>query len=350
MRAACSLSALVFAGALGLCGAAQAEPAVPSPSASAAALARKERAEERFGRAEQALAEGRFREALAGYREAIAIDPSARCAPVAAARAADLEAHAEGEFGPLAKLEATRRDPQKSGDRTAITALEQEIPSFPDGRVRSEAALLVAEAWWHRLGEPRRAIAPLTFAVEDRAADRLTRALALTELVAVRRELDELAEASDLVERYPDLSPGTRDRVRRLFRRTELRAISLVVLALLALIGIGSLVRVARRLGGVRDVPRAVVRPHAVAASLYLGGAAALLARLRGDGDPRPFLLLGLGVLAIDVIARTWRLASGDRRAAARAARAVTCAVGVVAVAFLAIERTDAGYLESFGL
>lgn len=348
MTGAGSLTAFVFAGALGLGCATRAEAAEPSPSASA--IASKQQAEERFAQAEQAFARGQLREALAGYREVIAIDPSARCAPAAEARAADLAAHAEGEFGPLAKLEATRRDPQKSGDRAAIGALEQALPGFPDGRVRSEAALLVAEAWWHRLGEPRRAIAPLTFAVEDRAADRLTRALALTELVALRRELDELAEASDLVERYPDLAPETRARVRRLFRRTELRAISIVVLAIVALIGIGSLVRVARRLGGVRDVPRAVVRPRAVAASLYLGGAAALLAKLRGDGDPRPFLLLGVGVLAIDVIARTWRLASSDRRAALRAARVVTCAVGVLAVAFLAIERTDAGYLESFGL
>jgi hypothetical protein len=350
MRSARSLSALVLAGALGLGGAARAEVPVPSRGASATALELHTRAEERFARAEQALAGGQFREALAGYREAIAIDPSARFAPVAEARAADLEAHAEGGFGPLAKLEAVRRDPQRSGDRAAIDALERDLLSFPDGRVRSEAALLVGEAWWHRLGEPRRAIAPLAFAVEDRAADRLTRALAIAELVAVRREFGEIAEAYDLVERYPDLSPGTRAEVRRLFRRRELRAASLCVLALLALIGMGSLIRVARRLGGVRDIPRVVVRPLAVAASLYLGGAAALLARFRGDGDPRPFLLLGLGVFAIDVIARVWRLASENGRSAVAAARIVTCAMGVLAVAFLAIERTEAGYLESFGL
>src|SRR6185503_3840932 len=202
---------IALAVTLGLAGAARA--AEPPPAT----------AEERFHHAEQALAGGRFAEALAGYQEAIAADPSARFAGAARARAADLEAHAEGGFAPLAALEAVRRDPRKSGEREAIEALERAISSFPEGRVRSEAALVVAEAWWHRLGEPRRAIAPLTFAVEDAAADRLTRSLALAEIAAVRRELGELGEARDLVERYPDLSPGTRAEVRRLIRRAELR-------------------------------------------------------------------------------------------------------------------------------
>lgn len=349
MRVAPRLGALLIAGALGMVGVAQAEAPPPERSATGGHLGLRAQAEASFDRAEQALAAGRFGEAREAYREALAIDPGARFAPIARARAAALDAHAEGGFGPLAKLEALRRAPSRRGDRAAITALEQEIPSFPAGKVRSEAALLVAEAWRHPLGEPRRAIAALMFAVEDSAADPLTRAFALSELVALRRERGELAEAHALVERYPDLSPATRALVQRLVRRTKLRGAAIAVLALLALIGIGALVRVARRRGGVRDVPRAVVRPLAVAASLYLGGAGALLARSR-DGDPRPFLLLGMGVLAIDVIARTWRLASGDERARARAARAAAGAAGVLAVAFLALERTDASYLESFGL
>ena len=61
-------------------------------------------------------------------------------------------------------------------------------------------------------------------------------------------------------------------------------------------------------------------------------------------------LWLGVGVLGVDLAARAWRIGSRDGRPIARAARAVVCAAGVLAVAFLALERADAGYLESFGL
>lgn len=306
-------------------------------------------AEARFARAEQAAKERRFAEALAAYREAAAIDPSAPSTSIARARAADLEAHSEGGFAPLARLEELRRDPQKAGDRGAVEALERDLEAFPDGRVRAEARVVVAEAWWHRLGDPGRAVAPLEAAIADRAADRLTRSLALAELVTVLRERGDIEAARRAVERDPELSPGLRAEVLRLARRARLRWASIAVLGLLGAIGAASFARAARRAGDVRDVTPRVVRPLAVAGALYLGGAAAILVRIRGDGDARPFLWLGLGVLAMDVIARAWRLAWSGR-GLTRAARAIACVAGVAAVAFLAIERTDAGYLESFGL
>jgi hypothetical protein len=87
-----------------------------------------------------------------------------------------------------------------------------------------------------------------------------------------------------------------------------------------------------------------------VAFSLYLGGAAAVLVRLRGDGDPRPFVWLGLGVLAAFAVARAWRLGWGAGGPSARAARGIFCAAFVIAAAFLAVERTDPSYLEGLGL
>jgi len=342
--------ALALALAMGLGHAARATEAKTASSAETHVDSPRSRARASFARAEQAERELRFAEALSAYREALTTDPSAPFAQVARARVSYLSARSEGGFAPLAQLEAVRRNPSKLDDRATIEALEQALATFPRGPVRAEAALVVAEAWWHRLGEPRRAIAPLERAIADEGADRLTRSLALSELVAVHRELDELDEARAVVERFPDLAPGTRDEVRRLYRRAQLRGWAIAALSILAVIGLGSLARAARRLGGLRKVQRAVVRPLAVAFSLYLGGAAAILVRLHGDGDPRPFLWLGLGVLAVDVIARTWRLGSGNRRHAARAARALVCAAGVLAVAFLAVERTNAGYLENFGL
>ena len=127
---------------------------------------------------------------------------------------------------------------------------------------------------------------------------------------------------------------------------------ALGVLGALAVAGAASLARAASARGvrGARVLGQQLVRPLAVAFALYVGGAAAVLTRLHGDADPRPFLWLGLGVLGVDVVARALRLAKPDLPAAGRAAWALCCVAGVLAAAFLALERTNAGYLESFGL
>ncbi|MEP7126497.1 MAG: hypothetical protein ABJE95_36535 [Byssovorax sp.] len=307
-------------------------------------------AQQSFDRAERAFQALRFAEALAAYREAAAADPSARFVPIARARAADLEAHAEGDFAPLARLSAVRRDPIQSGDRAVIEALARDVTTFPPGRVRGEAELVIADAWWHRLGDPLRAVPPLEAAIADETGDRLTRSLALGELVSLHRERGDLDAALAAADRFPDLAPATRRELHTLVRRGRLRAAAIAVLAALGLLGLVSLARAAPRLGGVAELPRAVSPPLAVAFSLYLGGAAAVLVRLRGDGDPRPFVWLGLGVLASFTVARAWRLGFGNGGPTARAARGLVCAIGVIAAAFLAVERTDPSYLEGLGL
>jgi hypothetical protein len=72
--------------------------------------------------------------------------------------------------------------------------------------------------------------------------------------------------------------------------------------------------------------------------------------RVHGEGDVRPFLWLGFGVLAIDAAARAWRMGFVDERSVARVGRAITCGVAVLAVAFLALQYADASYLETLGL
>ena len=310
----------------------------PAPRADAAAS---------YERAERAAQEGRFAEALAAYRDALAADPGAPAATAARARIGDLEAHAEGGFAPLARLDEVRRDPRRSGDRAEILALERALGSFPGGRVRAEARLFVAEAW-RRLGEPARALPPLEAAVADDSADRLTRALALAELCALRQERGELREALAVVERDPALSPAMTEKMRRLTRRERLRGLAALVLGGLGAVGMGSIATLAKRARDLRDLPALLVRPLGVAFALGLGGAGALLARAQG-GDARPFVWLGLGVLAVGVVARAFRLAAGGRRRA-RAVWAAACVAGVVAVAFLAAERTDAAYLDPLGL
>ena len=332
------ITALAVAGVLGAGGAARAA----EPGARAAA-------EASFARAEQAAQERRFADALAAYREVLAEDPSAPRAMPARARITDLEAHAEGGFAPLARLEEVRRDPRKGADRAEVEALTRDLASFPGGRVRAEARLFVAEAWWRRLGEPARAIEPLEAAATDDSADRLTRALALTELCTLRRERGEIGAALAAVERDPELSPTLTASMRRLGRRERLRVLAEAVLAVLAVVGLGSTALLAKRARDLRDVPALVVRPLALAFALYLGGAGAMLVRVHGGGDARPFVWLGLGGPALGATARAFRLVAGRRRTV-RAVWAAACVAGVMAAAFLAVERTEVTYLDPLGL
>lgn len=334
-------------------GAAPPGTAPSAASSSAASEGAASRAVARFEEAEQARAEGRFAEAVRAYREALAAEPSARFAPVARARAEDLEAHAEGGFAPLLALTSARRALGSAAEpeaRAAVEALARDLRGFPEGRVRAEAAVLVGEAWWRKLGDPRRAVEVLTFAAEDAAGDPLTRQLALTEASALLRERGEISAALALLERHAALSPGALAEVRRLARRGALRTASIAVLASLVVVFVFAFFGAARRLGGMRFAQRAAVRPLMVGFSLYLGGAAAVIVRLRGEGDPRPFLWLGLGVLAVSIVARTLALTSTRGRAALTAARVAVCVAGVLAAAFLSVERTDASYLASLGL
>lgn len=306
-------------------------------------------AEASFARAEQAAKERRYADALAAYRAVGAADPSAAVATPARARAEDLEAHREGGFAPLARLDEVRRDVARGRDPDAVEALARDMEAFPPGRVRAEARIFVAEAWWRRLGQPARAIEPFERAVADTSGDRVTRALALSELCALRRERGEVREALRAAEADPELSPALRAELARLVRRGWLRWVSTAWLAALGLVGAGSAAALALRARDVRDVPGKIVRPLSLAFALYVGGAGALLVRAHGEADARPFVWLGLSLLALDVAARAFRLLAG-RRAVVRAAWAVACVAGVLAAAFLSVERTSAEYLDGIGL
>jgi tetratricopeptide (TPR) repeat protein len=306
------------------------------------------RAEAAFARGEQAARERRFADAVTAYRETVAADPSAPAAAPARARADDLEAHAEGGFAPLARLEEVRRAPQRAADHAVLEALERDVSGFPAGRVRAEARLFVGEAW-RRNGEPARAIPLLEAAAADPSGDRLTRVLSLSALATLRRERGELREALAAVEREPSLSPELTRQLRTLWRREKLRAATTAWLAALALIGAGSVAWLAAKARDVRDLPARLVRPAGVALALYLGGAGAVLVHLHGDADARPFLWMGLFVLGLDVIARAFKLAAG-RRVAVRAVWAAACVIGVMAAAFLSMERTSPDYLDGIGL
>jgi len=307
-------------------------------------------AQERFAQAERAAAELRFADALRGYREALAEDPSAPFARTARARADWIAARAEGDFAPLARVEAVRRDRARLGDAAAAAAWEEELERFPAGRVRVEARALLADALWNRLGQPSRAAGVLERVLADPAADAVTRGIALQQVVDIHRGRGDLAAARAAVLRYPEVNPGLRREVLRVARRETLRWAALGALGTIALATGAALARAGRRAGQAGEAVRTAAHPLVVGVALYVGAAGAIAARVHGGADPRPFLWLGIGALAVAVSARALRAALPGMGPGARAAWALCCVVGLLAAAFLALERTDAGYLESFGL
>lgn len=318
-----------------VCAGAAAQAAAPDRAA----------AEARFEEAERAQGELRFAEALRGYQEALAADPSAPFARAARSRADWIAARAEGGFGPLARLAAAQRDAGRLADEAAAAAWERELEAFPPGRVRVEARALLAGALWER--QPERAVGVLERLLADPAADAVTRALALRQVADFHRGRGDLGAARAAVLRYPDLAPELRREVLRLSRRVTLRWASAGALGGVALAAGAALLHARRR---AREVARAAAHPALVALALYVGAAGAVLVRLHGGADPRPFVWLGLGALAVAAAARALRAALPGMGPGARAAWALCCVAGVLAAAFLALERTNAGYLESFGL
>ena len=77
-----------------------------------------------------------------------------------------------------------------------------------------------------------------------------------------------------------------------------------------------------------------------------VGGA---LASNYEEGNSTPFLLFGLAVGPIAMLARAWSTVGSDRTAA-RTGRVVVSAASVFGAAFLLLEAIDVRYLEGFGL
>lgn len=295
-------------------------------------------AEEAFDRAEKLSRAGQFREAMRAYREAASIDSSGPLASVATARADAIAARSEGDFVPLARLEEARAAPD---DRAKIDALARDAVSFPDGPVRSEARVVAAESLWRR-GELARASELLDASVADRAATRATRGLALEELAEIDRERGDLAHAIRATERDPDLIPPLAAELRREARRPLFHVAALVVLVLLVL-------AFGRAVIGLRARKERILAPFGFVLGAFIGIFGTFLALSRG-GDPQPFWILGIGVVVAHAAARAMRAAATSNSPLRRLGRATFLALSILALAFLALERTSPAYLDGIGL
>jgi len=289
-----------------------------------------------------------FARALEGYRRYVAHDPGSRWASRALARIEDLEAHAEGGFAPLTALERVRRDPALARDATALAALESAAATWPAGRVRSEARMLVGEAWLDRLERPRDAVRVFLAIARDPSAPQSQRDLAAERAVAARLRLGEEGRAEAEV-RATGAGGAVVDGARVLGRRRRLATGAKALLVGLAAIAVAVLARTLRQ-GLGRTLLRVWMRPMQLVqlAMLTLGGA--LLARRTDDHDPGPFLILAAGSFALYLTASAWNLSSPHQSRPARVLRGVLCAAGVLAVAFLAMFTQDPQMLEGIGL
>jgi hypothetical protein len=288
-----------------------------------------------------------FAEAVAEYTQSVARDPGGRYAARASARIEYLRAHAEGNFVPLQQLERIRGDTTRASDPTAIAELARAAETFPPGPVRAEARLLVAQAYVGRLHRPADAAPVLAALARDPSTAPDLRRIATEMLARVREERGEFAialrELTDLHAPEPVVT-----RVRRRLRRAWMYRAAWVSIALVALAGVVSILRIARRkrLGELIAAWRRPL-PLAHLAMLSLGGA--LLAHSYEEHDMRPFFGFGAGALFVYFAATAWSLA-GSTHPLARTGRAIACALAVLSVSFLAMHRFDVGMLEGINL
>ncbi len=307
-------------------------------------------AESLFRLAEADEDAGDFARAMEHDRASLAAAPGSEWARRAADRIEWLRSRSEGDFAPLARLERVRRDPVRAADPAAIDALAVDARSFPPGQVRVEAEWVVARSWLDR-GRVDDAIAELRQVTVDPEADPHTARRAAREIVdalAGEGRLDDAA--AEARARADRLDPRFVTQTERLVRRRTMHRAALVELGVFVGVAGVALVR-ARLEGTLAGAARAVraVAPLALGFAAYLAGAGGGLASQYEAGRAAPFVLLGLGVLPLVLLARAWA-AVGSTRAPARIGRAVLCAASVLATAFVILDVTHPAYLEGFGL
>jgi hypothetical protein len=295
--------------------------------------------------------DGAFARAMVDDRAAVDAAPGTAWALRASDRIAWLRARSEGDFAPLRRLEAVRRDPLASSDPGAIAALARDLEAFPPGVVRVEARMLVAEAWSGRMHRPAGAIDELRHVADDPQSDSLMQRLAereLIDLLVAAGRLDEAATETRAHEARMD--PPFVKQVERLLVRRAMRRSAWAVLAAFALLAAAGLWRAGRQraLGrAVREVRQ--LAPVAACFVAFVTVSGGVLASRYESGSAMPFLLLGAGLLPLLLVGRAWS-AVGSQTGAARAGRGLLCGATVVAEAFVVLDLFGSQYLPGFGL
>jgi hypothetical protein len=277
--------------------------------------------------------------------------PAAASEPQLAAASEPQHADNGSALAPLDRLERVWRDPKASNDPAVIEALARDADTFPAGKVRAEARMLVAEAWLGRMHRREDAIAELRKVSDDPDAEPITARLAERELVDALVKSGRLDDASAETQAHASrLDQGFVARMQRLVRRRTWTRLAFADLAMFFLLPLVAVLRAHRRrtlTGVVRSTAR--LAPLAVAVTAYVAVVGGALASQYETGNAAPFVALGVAALPLVLVARAWSSA-GSTRPSARVGRALLCATSVFAAAFLVLDVAYPTYLEGFGL
>jgi hypothetical protein len=175
-----------------------------------------------------------FAAALVNYRACVASMPTSRWARNARQRITWLAERSEGDFKPLVRLQLVNRDPSLTNDPAAIDALAAAAETFPEGIVRGDARMLVAETWLRRMNRREDAVRELRKVLDDPWSDRLSATFAERDLVGVWLDDGRLDEAVKELHRY-HFDSQSQTTVRELLHRRTLRRSA--VLAAVVLVG-----------------------------------------------------------------------------------------------------------------
>lgn len=298
---------------------------------------------ELFAAAVEADEAGDLRRALELYREAIAVDPSARFAARAFARARALEPLTVDPA--LEALDAIKRDYVAIGSDEAVRRAEALLGT--DGITTEGVVALrrwLAAEYEHVQEDPARAVEHhLAIAVlDDAEPGEVETALTLAGRAAftgdaLRRVRDI---TNEVLARRSDLDPAglarARDEVRDELQRRALRPLSVVALVLLVAL-------TTRR----RSWNRAAFRPWSIALLVYAFLAGAALSQRWEHGYTAPFLLALPATAIVHMMALGSR-PSPDASASNRLSTAALVACATFGAIFLVFDAFDRAAI--FGL
>lgn len=283
-----------------------------------------------------------FSEALADYEQSLERFPNGRWALAAKARADDLKAHAEGNFGPLVTLEKARRGPQTS---EAIDALVRDADGFPNGPVRAEARMLAAESYLARLDRPADGKKMLQLVLDDASADSTVRQFAARRLADLAMA-EGLPDDARVAARTAD-DPSLEKKITRTVRRRMARKMASGAVAITLVLALVALVRGRNR--GARVARAVVARARTVAIFSAIAAGGGILASSYERGHALPFVVLAGCIAVLATIAVAWSEVGSNARWA-RIGRSIACGAAALGIGFLVLDRIDASYLEGFGL
>ncbi len=264
--------------------------------------------------------------ALAAWRDVIAEAPGSRMASRAQRRVDWLEARSEDDFRPLTALLRFR-----ASDDPDRAAFASEVEAMPEGRVRVEARLSLAQAF-ARAGDTDRAAATYRAVIaEPRVLEDESR-LARDELAGALAAGGDLGAALDELEGAGMSDSARHGVLLRAARRTFLEPMAWAAIALFVVLVLAGI----QRVRGVGRALAALGDPATLAAVAIVAIGPYLIARATGDEATFAFAVLGAANALGLLLAFAARAAFPSAPSPARRALSVTAVLAALGAGYLA--------------